>query len=184
MIMRAVFPPAYSRRAVLLGLTALTFTSPLTAGAAAPPNQADRNFLAWDIQIEIQQQDMGRLAERRGQTEEVRALGTYLVNRHRDSQQRLQQVVSQLEVTLSVELSPTHLRVQKHFASISDAVFDKAFIRHEIADYRYFLNHFEASAHTQNKPLRDYCISEIPLLKEDQARITALMQALGGSGEE
>jgi putative membrane protein len=180
MMLRAAFPSAYRRRAILLGLTGLTLAWPQAVEAAALPSQADRAFLAWDIQIEIQQQDMGRLAEKRGQTAEVRTLGTYLIDRHQQAQQRLQGIADRLKVTLSTRLSPTHLRVQQRYASISDATFDKAFVRHEVGDYRYFLSHFEAASQTQNQIVHDYCAGEIPRLTDGQTKIVTLMQAMDG----
>jgi hypothetical protein len=57
--------------------------------AAGGPSPAGRVFLAWDAQIEIQQQDMAHLAERRGQSAGVRDLGAYLVARHTETQQQL-----------------------------------------------------------------------------------------------
>lgn len=175
---RVVSPTAYSRRVILFGLTALTLALPQTVEAAAPLSQADRAFLAWDIQIEIQQQDMGRLAEKRGQTAELRTLGAYLVDQHQQAQQRLQGIADQLQVTLPTGLSPTHLRIQKRYASVSDATFDKAFVRHEVGDYRYFLSHFEAASRTRNQIIHDYCAGEIPRLKEGQTKIVTLMQAM------
>ena len=78
---------------------ALTFFSAI-GSLGAPPVQAqsnaDRAFLAWAVQIEIQQQDMGRIAERRAQNGKVRNLGDYLVQRHQQAQQRLENVANQL----------------------------------------------------------------------------------------
>jgi predicted outer membrane protein len=108
----------------------------------------DRAFLAWAVQIEIQQQDMGRIAERRAQTAAVREFGSYLVQRHQQAQQRLETVASRLGAAPSSKLSATHLRVQSHFRSIPSGSFDRAFIGHEIGDYRYFLQHFEAASRT------------------------------------
>ena len=171
---------AWSRRTVLLGITAQLVASSPAAATAEPLSAADRAFLAWDIQIEIQQQDMGHIAESRAQTTDVRALGTYLGDRHRRTQQRLQQLAEQLTVTLSNDLSLTHLQIQQRYAAISEAAFDKAFVRHEVGDYRYFLSHFKAALHTRNQPIHDYCANEITRLKEDQAKIAAIMRTIDG----
>jgi hypothetical protein len=148
----------------------------------APPVQAqsnaDRAFLAWAVQIETQQQDMGRIAERRAQNHKVRNLGGYLVQRHRQAQQRLENVANQLREVLSNKLSATHLRVQSRFRSIAATSFDSAFIDHEIGDYRYFLQHFEAAVRTGSPPIRQYAASETVNLKEDQAKIIALTSRL------
>jgi predicted outer membrane protein len=134
----------------------------------------DRAFLAWAVQIEIQQQDMGRIAERRAQAAAVREFGGYLVLRHRQGQLRLEIVANHLGVALSSKLSATHLRVQSRFRSIPSASFDKAFIRHEVGDYRYFLQHFETASRTGGPLVRQYATSEVENLKEDQAKIAAL----------
>ena len=134
----------------------------------------DRAFLAWAVQIEIQQQDMGRIAERRAQAAALREFGGYLVQRHQQAQQRLDIVASRLGATPSSKLSATHLRVQSRFRSIPSASFDRAFIRHEIGDYRHFLQHFEAASRTGGPLVRQYATSEIANLREDQAKIAAL----------
>ena len=118
----------------------------LGASPVQAQSKPDRAFLAWAVQIEIQQQDMGRIAERRAQNGKVRNLGDYLVQRHQQAQQRLENVANQLGEVLSNKLSATHLRVQSRFRSIAEASFDGAFIHHEIGDYRYFLRRFEAAA--------------------------------------
>jgi predicted outer membrane protein len=166
--------------ALLVPLLAIPFTVVLlgAARAATPTSPADRGFLAWDIQIEIQQQDMGKLAERRARTKGVRDLGAMLVERHQQTQKRLTQVAAGLGVLLSTTLSEEHLRVQRRYASIASSAFDHAFVRHEIGDNRYFLAHFEPAARTRNPLLRSYCTEQIAQLKQDQTRIVALMAAL------
>lgn len=158
-------------------LLALMFFAAI-GSLAAPPAQAqsnaDSHFLAWAVQIEIQQEDMGRIAERRAQNDKIRGLGDYLVQRHQQAQQRLENVANQLGEVLSNKLSATHLRVQSRFRSIAGASFDSAFIDHEIADYRYFLQHFEAAARTGSSLVRQYARSEIVNFREDQGKIIAI----------
>jgi putative membrane protein len=118
---------------------------------------------------------MGRIAERRAQNDQVRSFGDYLVQRHQQAQQRLENVANQLGEVFSNKLSATHLRVQSRFRSIAAASFDSAFIDHEIGDYRYFLQHFEAAARTGSPPVRQYAASEIVNLREGQAKIAAFV---------
>ncbi len=159
-------------------LTLLVAIGLLGATPAQAQSATDRAFLARAVQIEIQQQDMGRIAERRAQTAAVRELGGYLVQRHRLAEQRLQNVANLLGEALSNTLSATHLRVQNRFRSIPEASFDGAFIAHEFGDYRYFLQHFEA-ARTGGPLVRQYAASEIVNLKEDQAKILSVAAEVG-----
>jgi putative membrane protein len=163
---RTIVPGAACLALFVLGLSG--------AARAQTPSNTDRAFLSWAIQIEIQQQDMGRIAVRRAQTPAVRGLGNYLIERHRQAQQRLQAVAAQLRAPLSDKLSAAHMRVQARYASISSVSFDAAFVRHEAGDYRYFLAHFEAAANSGSGPVRDYATKEISHLKEDESKITAL----------
>ena len=94
--------------------------------------------------------------------------------RHQQAQQRLETVASRLGAAPSSKLSATHLRVQSHFRSIPSGSFDRAFIRHEIGDYRYFLQHFEAASRTGGPLVRQYATSETVNLREDQAKLVAL----------
>lgn len=137
-------------------------------------SRSDRAFLEWAIQIEIQQQDMGKIAQRRAQTPAIRQLGTYLVERHTQAESRLRPVASGLGVALSNRLSASHLRVQRRFKSIANANFDREFIRHEVGDYRYFISHFEAAAASRNRPIRQYATNELANLRQDQTRILTL----------
>ena len=155
-------------------LVALSVVGPPGSARAPAQSDADRAFLSWAIQIEIQQQDMGQIAERRAQTAEVRALGDYLVVRHRQAEQRLRAVAIRLNIPVSDKLSATHLRVQNRFLSIPSASFDRAFIHHEIGDYRYFLGHFSAAASSGSPLVRQYATSELAPLEDDQAKIMAL----------
>lgn len=168
-------PSKVGRRGVILGSAAVTLGASLGPASATKPSGADREFLAWDMQIEVQQQDMGRIAAQRALTREVRDLGEYLIERHQQAQRRLQEVAHRLGVTLSDTLSATHRRVQRHYAAVPRASFDKAFVRHEVGDYRYFLTHFEAAAQSGDAAVRAYATGEIPRLKEDQSRIAGLM---------
>jgi putative membrane protein len=158
-------------RAVLVCFVAI---AALGASLVRAQSNADRAFLAWAVQTEIQQQDMGRIAERRAQTTRVRDLGDYLVQRHQQAQRRLENVANQLGEALSNKLSATHLRVQSRFRSIAAASFDGAFIDHEIGDYRYFLRNFEAAARTGSPPVRQFAASEIENLRQDQTKIMGL----------
>lgn len=172
-------PTHLGRRGVIFSAMAATLGVSRSVMGIATPSNADRAFLAWDIQIEIQQQDMGRLTARRALTQEVRDLGNHLVERHQQAQQRLQAVANQLGMALSDKLSEPHLRVQRHYAAIPSAGFDPAFVRHEAGDYRYFLTHFEAAAKSDGSVVRAYAAREIPRLREDQSRIIALMESTG-----
>ena len=166
----------HRHQATLLAAAAVALISIAFLGTSQVLAQTagDRAFLAWAVQIEIQQQDMGRIAERRAQTAAVREFGGYLVQRHQQAQQRLETVASRLGAAPSSKLSATHLRVQSHFRSIPPGSFDRAFIGHEIGDYRYFLQHFEAASRTDGALVRQYATSEIVNLREDQAKIMAL----------
>lgn len=175
--MRAAFTILRHRhQATLLAAAAVALISIAFLGTSQVLAQTagDRAFLASAVQIEIQQQDMGRIAERRAQTAAVREFGGYLVQRHQQAQQRLETVASRLGAAPSSKLSATHLRVQSHFRSILSGSFDRAFIGHEIGDYRYFLQHFEAASRTGGALVRQYATSEIVNLTEDQAKIMAL----------
>jgi predicted outer membrane protein len=119
---------------LLLGLATSGIAWAGRSRAEGNLSEADRAFLAWDVQIEIQQQDMGRLGERRGQTAEVRELGAYLINQHQQSQAELRRIADRLGVRLSEALSPTHLRIQEHYAAVSAESFDQAFVQHEVGD--------------------------------------------------
>ena len=163
---RAAISVASFLAVFVLGLSAVV--------RAQAQNNEGGAFLAWAIQIEIQQQDIGGIAARRAEASVVRGLGDYLIERHREYQQRLQEVAKQLNVPLSDKLSATHLQVQRRFSSIGRAAFDKAFIHHEVADYRYFLTHFEAAANSGDALIQEYARSELPRLKEDQSRIAAV----------
>ncbi|WP_430679416.1 DUF4142 domain-containing protein [Mesorhizobium album] len=156
----------------LLGLLLAAGVSETTP--AYSQSRSDRAFLEWAIQIEIQQQDMGRIAQRRSQTPAVRELGTYLLERHRQAESRLRPVASRLGVPLSNGLSATHLRVQRRFTSIPSADFDRGFIRHEVGDYRYFIARFDAAAASRNRSIRQYATNELTGLRQDQTRILTL----------
>lgn len=168
---------------IILGITLSLGTFHAAMGVEKLSN-ADRAFLAWAIQIEIQQQDMGRLAARRAQTGAVRNLGNYLLDRHSQARQRLEKVAGQVNVPLSDQLSAMHIRVQKRYASIASAHFDRGFVRHEIGDYNYFLIHFGAAARSRNRLIRAYAANELVRLREDQSKITALMGRVHGQSSD
>ncbi|MDX8492509.1 DUF4142 domain-containing protein [Mesorhizobium sp. VK22B] len=166
---------AHHGKGVLRALFGLLLAAGISeATPAYSQSRSDRTFLEWAIQIEIQQQDMGRIAQRRAQTPAVRELGTYLLERHRQAESRLRQISSRLGVELSNRLSATHLRVQRRFTSIPSANFDRGFIRHEVGDYRYFIVHFEAAAASRNSSIRQYATNELTSLRQDQTRILTL----------
>ncbi|RUW76608.1 DUF4142 domain-containing protein [Mesorhizobium sp. M4B.F.Ca.ET.049.02.1.2] len=166
---------AHHGKGALRALLALLLAAGISGATPAnSQSRSDRAFLEWAIQIEIQQQDMGRIAQRRAQTPEVRELGTYLLERHSQAESRLRPVASRLGVVLSNRLSATHLRVQRRFTSIPSADFDRGFIRHEVGDYRYFIAHFETAAASRNRSIRQYATNELPTLRQDQTRILTL----------
>lgn len=76
-------------------------------------------------------------------------------------------------------VTATHLHVQSRFRSIPGASFDGAFIRHEVGDYRYFLQHFEEAASRGSPLIRQYATSEIVNLEEDQAKIMSVAAEVG-----
>lgn len=108
---------------------------------------------------------MGRLAEQKGQSGDVKAFGQRLVTDHTKANDELKQLASSKGVTLPTNHADKHQKMLDKLSSASD--FDKSFKEMAVKDHKKDIKEFEkASKKCDDAELKAFATKTLPTLQE------------------
>ncbi len=97
---------------------------------AAPPG--DVGFLDRAHDINNEEVALGRLAQRRGTSPEVRALGRNLADDHQAADDQLRRVARANQLPVPVRTSERSVRLYRDLANLHGEAFDHSFVEHMV----------------------------------------------------
>jgi len=110
---------------------------------------------------------MGRLAERRAASAEVRDYGKMLERDHGAHRQQVAQLARGMGVSVpATAIKPDAARAQAHLQRLRGPAFDRAFVRHMIEDHRKDIAEYEEQARTGRQGTAELAQQTLPVLRE------------------
>ena len=106
--------------------------------AAAGPSAKDKSFMKEAAKGGMMEVDMGKMAQQKGKSPEVKKIGTTMVTDHTKANNELMAIAKKKGVDLSKEKPKSH--------SMNDANFDKEYIDMMVKDHEKDLAAFQAEA--------------------------------------
>jgi putative membrane protein len=149
------------RYALAVGAALLATTS-----MASAANKGDQQFLEKAIQGNLTEIQMGRLAEQKGQSEDVKSFGQMLVTDHSQANDQAKQVASQMGITAPAEPSAKQQEMYKKMSKLSGVGFDRAFAKEMIADHKKDISEYKRESQKQNDPAAQYAKQSLPVLQK------------------
>jgi putative membrane protein len=180
-----------TRRAIALaaGMTALTVIS---AGATADArtvhthgsarySSADEQWLMTAIEGDRFEIQGGKMAEDKGTTAAVRALGARLIKDHSSSLAQAAHLARQLGIDVPASPSPSQAWELRTVGSFAGAVFDRSYADLELSDHKQDIQEGKDEwAGGLNHAIRHLAHGELPTLREHLKLAQAALQAAGG----
>ncbi len=90
---------------------------------------------------------LGKLAEEKGQSEEVKKFGKRMVEGHGKAQDELKQIGSRERINLPTDWSRKHAETYDRLAKLSGPAFDKAYARDMVQDHEQDINEYKRATH-------------------------------------
>lgn len=137
--------------------------------AAAKSQASDQQFLDKAYSINQGEIALGRLAEERGTSAQVRDFGKRLENDHQTALDQLRAVAEKERLTMPAKVEREELELYQELGKLSGLSFDQAFTRHMVSGHQHAIELFqEQASHGQNEALRAWAEKQLPVLKVHQ----------------
>lgn len=153
----------YARQ--LAAAAALLFGSALLPAAAA--QKSDEQFLKQAIEANYAEIQMGKLAEQKGQSEDVKSFGRTLATDHEQANTKAIALAGQLGIQPPTGPSKEQQKEYQSLQGKSGDRFDKTFVKREIKDHKKEIGRFQKQAKGKDQ-LAQYAQETIPVLKKHE----------------
>lgn len=159
----------------------------LLAGAPAVAAESAEDFIKDAAQGNMAEMAMGRLAETKAQSTEVKQFAQQLVTDHGKAQDQLKPVAEKHKVKMPTELSDKHRQDAQRFEKMQGAEFDRAFMAHMVQDHQKEIQKFQqAEKEIKDADVKGYITQSLPVLQQHLAMAQKLHRpeaaAAGSSG--
>jgi putative membrane protein len=130
------------------------------------PPYTDEVFLRKAAEGNIAEVKFGKLAEEKGQSEEVKKFGKRMVEDHGKANEELKQIGSREGINLPTDWSRKHADKYNQLARLSGAAFDKAYARDMVMDHEQDISEYKRATSTaKNNSLKQYATETLPTLE-------------------
>ncbi|MGW4407713.1 DUF4142 domain-containing protein [Nonomuraea sp. NPDC004702] len=110
------------------GESATTNTAGLTPRTDAQPSEQDRTWMATIHQGNLAEIEAGRLAEKKGATDQIKSIGRMLVDDHTQFDKKVTETASQLAIQLPAAPTSAQAAMAKRLQDAKGKEFDKEFV--------------------------------------------------------
>ncbi|MCG3159579.1 MAG: hypothetical protein JMDDDDMK_00573 [Acidobacteria bacterium] len=158
-------------------------TTPTTGATTSPSanlSPFDQEFMMDAARGGMMEVQLGNLAEQKASSNEVKKFGQRIAADHSKTGQMLQQLASNLNVTLPQELKPEQQQQVSQLQNLSGKAFDRDFISVMLKDHGKDIAEYErAATQATNAELKHYASQVLPILREHMKLARNLASKLG-----
>jgi putative membrane protein len=140
----------------------LTATAATAQGKAKPATQ---KFLTEAIEGNFAEVQMGELAQKNGQSQDVKSFGQMLVSDHSSANQKATEATQSLGVTPPSGPNAKQKADYDKMSKMNGAAFDKMFAQHMIKDHRKDIKQYQKAAKNQDAA-GQYAQNALPTLRK------------------
>ncbi len=156
-------------KAIRIAMAASAVTVLVAGGAVAAPKgqppAKDQHFMTEAIEGDMSEVSMGRLAQQKGQSDQVKQFGQALQQDHSEHLQKAQQLASQNGMKMPSEPSKKQKAIYSRLEGMSGGRFDQAFAQAMVRDHQEDIKKYQKQA-AANSPLSDFAQQTVPVLQK------------------
>ena len=180
----------------LLGATALAQTPPQSEpnpGAAATQSSpagetadsalssADRKFVQEAAESGMMEVEAGELAQQHGQSDQVKEIGSTLVEDHTQANQELKQIASEQGIDLPAQIGKKKQNMLTKLEQASAEEFDRIFLRQQEKAHRQSIQRSDhVAAQSENQAIKEFAAKTLPTLRK---HLELIQQASGDASQ-
>jgi putative membrane protein len=146
------------------------------SGRARSPAEANQAFMKEAIQGDLAEIQMGKLAQEKGASEQVKQFGQRLESDHRAHLEKATPLAQSLGVTPPTEPNAHQKTTYDKLSSLSGPQFDRQFAKNMVKDHRKDIKAFQREGRKAG-PAADFAKQTLPTLEEH----LKLAKSLSGS---
>ena len=174
--------------ALLLALPAAAWTAETsarhtTAGASQKTSMSASQFIHNAAIGGMAEVKLGKLAERKASSEDVKSFGKRMVDDHSAANEELKSLASKKNVTLPKDVDAKHKAAYDRLSKLSGAEFDRAFMDAMAQDHREVVAEFEKAAKSSDADVQAFASKTLPTLHEHLDSAQQIVSSIHGRGE-
>lgn len=172
--------------ATKFGFAGLVLALAFTCGAAV---QAQKNDTTTDIKFAkkaaaggMAEVEMGRLAQDKAESQDVKDFGKRMVDDHTQANDKLKNVASQENITLPSKMDAEDQQTYDRLSKLSGKPFEIAYMRDMVKDHTKDISEFqqEAKNGTDDK-IKGFASDTLPTLQDHLKRAQQIRASQGGT---
>jgi putative membrane protein len=130
-------------------------------------SKSDQTFIKNAAAANEAEIKLGRLAEKKGSTEQVRKMAQTIVDDHTKVNNQLKTIAGQEGFTIPLELTPDQKAAYDKLSSLSGAEFDKAYMDRLKQDHQKAISLYQNEANNSTNPqLKSFAQQTLPALEQ------------------
>ena len=147
--------------------------TPSPTGAASPTaspvalTAPEKEFMANAARGGMLEVQLANLATQKASSNDVKQFAERIATDHGQLGQKLQQLASNLNVTLPQDLKPEQQATVSRFEKLAGKAFDREFMKETISDHTKSISEFErAASQATNPDIKQFVSEALPTLRE------------------
>jgi putative membrane protein len=141
--------------------------------AASRTRNSDQRFMTDAVQGDLSEVEMGKLAQEKGQSDNVKQFGKMLEQDHSEHLQKAQQIADKNGLKAPTEPSAMQQRAYQKLSGLSGSKFDAAFARDMVSDHEKDIGKYKKEA-SSSSDLADFAKQTVPVLQKHLQAAEAL----------
>lgn len=127
---------------------------------------ADHKFVEKAAMGGMVEVDLGKLAQQKGASDQVKQFGSKMVEDHSKANDELKQVAKNKVVDLPTSLDSAHQKDMDKLSKLSGAEFDRAYMKNMLADHKEDISDFKKESRSgKDKDVRAFADKILPTLQ-------------------
>jgi putative membrane protein len=178
------------KNAILLGTVALAFAvAPAFAQTSQSKTQttmkqsSDQKFVKEAAQGGLAEVELGKLAQDKGSSEQVKSFGKRMVDDHGKANDELQTLAKNKNITLPNDLDAKDKALKDRLSKLSGAQFDRAYMSAMLRDHRKDISEFRTESNSGHDPdVKAFAAKTLPTLEDHLKLAQQTEKAVGTTG--
>ena len=138
-----------------------------SSAKAGSVSSADRQFIQKAAMGGMAEVELGKLAQEKASSDEVKKFGEHMVEDHGKANEELKSIASTEGVQVSTELDKKHKATMQKLEKLSGAEFDREYMKQMVTDHKKTVADFKKQADSgKDAELKAFAAKTLPTLQE------------------
>lgn len=144
----------------------------------------DEKFMRDAAEGSVSEIDLGKLAQEKGQSEQVKQFGKRMVEDHTKANEELKQIADREHINLPTNVYTRDANTLRRLRKMSGAAFDKAYAETMVQDHQEDIAKFKQEANGQKSSLQQYAQQTLPTLESHLKEAQQLRATVSHEGAQ